>query len=54
VRRRRELLLYLATGAVYIGLGVAFPVFLYSWIVGAGFLMLGVWVIPALVRRLRR
>ena len=54
VRRRRELTLYLTTGAVYIGLGVAFPVFLYSWIVGAGFLMVGVWIIPALIRRLRR
>jgi hypothetical protein len=47
-------MLYLATGAAYIGLGVAFPVLLYTWVVGAGFLMLGVWVIPALVRRLRR
>lgn len=48
------MLLYLIAGAVYIGLGVAFPVLLYSWVVGAGYLLLAVWVLPALWKRLRR
>ncbi len=50
----RELALYLATAAAYISLGVAFPELLISWPVGAGFLLLGVWILPALVRRLLR
>jgi hypothetical protein len=54
VRRHGELLLYLVAGVVYIGLGVAFPALLYSWIVGAGFLLLAVWVLPALWKRFRR
>jgi hypothetical protein len=49
----RELALYLATGAIYVALGVAFPELLFSWPAGAGFLLLGVWILPALVRRLR-
>jgi hypothetical protein len=48
------LLLYLAAGVAYTGLGVAFPVLLYSWVGGTGFLMLAVCVLPALWRRLRR
>ena len=47
------LLLYLAAAAVYITLGVFFPRILLSWVEGAGFLLLAVWVIPALFR-LRR
>ena len=50
----RELALYLATGAVYVTLGVFFPAFLFSWVVGAGFLLLCVCLLPALARRLRR
>ena len=50
----RELALYLATGVAYIALGVAFPELLFSWPVGAGFLLAGVWLLPALVGRLRR
>jgi hypothetical protein len=50
----RELALYLATGAAYIGLGVAFPELLFSWPVGAAFLLLGVWLLPSLLRRLLR
>ena len=50
----RELLLYVAVGVVYIVLGVAFQPMLYSFVVGAGFLLLGVWILPALLRRLFR
>ncbi len=50
----RELALYLATAAAYISLGVAFPELLITFPLGAGFLLLGVWIIPALVRRLFR
>lgn len=49
----RELSLYLAAGAVYIALGVAVPELLFSWIEGAVFLLLAVWVLPALLERLR-
>jgi hypothetical protein len=52
--RRRTLALYLAAGGAYVALGVFFPAFLFSWVVGAGFLLLCVWLLPALVRRLRR
>jgi hypothetical protein len=50
---RRELALYLAAGAGYVAIGVAFPEFLFSWLVGAGFLLVCVIAFPALVRRLR-
>lgn len=50
----RELALYLATGVAYIALGVAFPELLFSWPVGAGFLLLCVWILPAAFRRLVR
>jgi hypothetical protein len=49
----RELALYLAAGVVYIGLGVAVPELLFSWIEGAAFLLMAVWLLPALVARLR-
>jgi hypothetical protein len=49
----RELLLYVAAGVAYIALGVAVPELLFSWIEGAVFLLLAVWVLPALVERLR-
>jgi hypothetical protein len=49
-----EFALYLGAGAVYVAIGVAFPEFLFTWIVGAGFLLFCVVVLPALVRRLRR
>jgi hypothetical protein len=48
-----ELPLYVTAGAAYIGLGVAVPELLFSWIEGAVFLLLAVWVLPALVERLR-
>jgi hypothetical protein len=49
----RELALYLAAGATYIAIGVAWPDLLLSWVEGAGFLLLFVWGLPALYRRLR-
>ena len=48
-----ELAPYLAAAAVYVALGVAVPAFLFSWVVGAVYLLLAVWVVPALLRRLR-
>jgi hypothetical protein len=45
---------YVFAAVSYIALGVLFPVLLYSWIVGAGYLLLCAWVLPALVRRLGR
>ena len=50
----RELALYLAAGAVYVAIGVTFVEFLFSWIVAAGYLLLCVVGLPALVHRLRR
>lgn len=46
------LLLYAAAFAVYVGLGIAVPEFMLSWIVGVGYLLVAVWLVPALVRRL--
>lgn len=43
------LTLYVLAGAVYITLGVFFPRVLLSWVEGAGFLLLAVWLLPALV-----
>lgn len=45
---QRTLALYLAAGAAYVTLGVFYPRFLLSWVEGAGFLLLAVWIIPAL------
>jgi hypothetical protein len=50
----RELGLYAAAGVAYIALGVAFPDLLWSWVEGAAFLVLAVWAVPALVRRVTR
>jgi hypothetical protein len=44
---------YLAAAAVYVVLGVVLPELLLSWIVGVAYLLAAVWVVPALVRRLR-
>ena len=49
----RELALYLAAGAVYVALGVAVPELLFSWVEGAAFLLIAVWVLPALLERFR-
>jgi hypothetical protein len=51
---RRELALYVVAGVVYIAIGVAFPEFLFSWLVAAGYLLVCVVVLPALVRAFRR
>jgi membrane protein implicated in regulation of membrane protease activity len=48
------LVLYLAAAATYIALGVANPDFILSWPEGAAFLLLAVWIVPLLARRLRR
>ena len=50
----RELALYLAAGVAYVAIGVAFPEFLFSWFVAAGYLLVCVVALPALVRRVRR
>ena len=50
-RSRRELLLYLAAAVSYIVLGVFVPEVLRSSIEGIAFLLLVVWVLPELVRR---
>jgi hypothetical protein len=49
----RELVLYVAAGAVYVAIGVTFVEFLFSWVVAAGYLLLCVVVLPALWRRFR-
>jgi hypothetical protein len=49
----RELALYLVAGMAYIALGLLWPDVLLSWVEGAGFLLLAVWILPAVVRRLR-
>ena len=49
----RELAIYLAAGIVYVAIGVAFPEFLFSWVVAAGYLLVCVVVLPAVVRRFR-
>ncbi len=51
---RLSLFLYLAAGAVYVTLGAFFPRVLLSWVEGAGFLLLAVWLLPALARWLLR
>jgi hypothetical protein len=43
------LALYVLAGTVFITLGVFFPRVLLSWVEGAGFLLLAVWLLPALV-----
>jgi hypothetical protein len=49
----RTLGLHLAVAAAYVTLGVFVPQLLISWPVGVGFFLLGVWGVPALVRRRR-
>jgi hypothetical protein len=48
---RVELALYLATGAAYVALGVAFPELLFAWVVAVGFLLVSVVVLPAVWNR---
>jgi hypothetical protein len=49
----KELALYLAAGVVYVALGVAVPELLFSWVEGAAYLLVAVWLLPALWERLR-
>jgi hypothetical protein len=37
----------------YVVLGVAVPELLLSWVGGAAFLLLAVWILPSFARRLR-
>ena len=46
--------LYGAAGIAYITLGVFVKQALSLWLEGAAFLLLAVWLLPALIRRLRR
>jgi hypothetical protein len=50
---RKTLLGYLAAAAVYVALGVILPELLLSWIVGVAYLLVAVWLVPALARRVR-
>jgi uncharacterized membrane protein (DUF485 family) len=50
----RELALYVGAGVVYVAIGVAFPEFLFSWVVAAGYLLGCIVVLPALARLARR
>jgi branched-subunit amino acid transport protein len=45
---------YGLAAAVYIAIGVAYQDFLLSVVVGMGYLVLAMWLLPAIVRRLRR
>ena len=49
----RTLALHAAVAAAYITLGALVPQLLISWVEGVGFYLLGVWGVPAVVRRLR-
>jgi hypothetical protein len=51
---RRELALFVGAGVVYVAIGVAFPEFLFSWAIGAGYLLFCVVVLPMLVRVVSR
>ena len=50
----RELALYLVAGVAYVAIGVAFPEFLFAWVVAVGFLLVSVVVLPLVVGRLLR
>jgi hypothetical protein len=43
---------YCLAAAVYIAIGVAYVDFLLSFWVGLGYLLIVVWLVPAVVRRL--
>jgi hypothetical protein len=49
----KTLALHVGVAAAYVTLGVFVPQVLISWPVGAAFFLVGVCVVPALVRRLR-
>ena len=43
---------YVAAAAVYIGLGVWYTDFLFSFFVGLAYLLLAAWLVPLCVRRI--
>ena len=49
----RTLALHAVVAAAYITLGVLVPQILFSWVEGVAFYLVGVWFVPALVRRVR-
>ena len=49
----RTLAAYLVAAAVYVALGVILPELLLSWIVGVAYLLVAVWLVPTLARRVR-
>jgi hypothetical protein len=49
----RVLALHAVVAAAYVTLGVLVPQILFSWVEGVAFYMLGVWLLPELMRRLR-
>ena len=49
----RTLALYLAAGGVWVAIGVFVPAFMFSWPVTVAYLLVVVWLLPELVRRLR-
>ena len=53
MRFRGELARYVLAAVAYIALGVAVPELLFSWAEGAVFLLLAVWVVPAVLERRR-
>lgn len=54
LRRYHVQLLYGASGIAYITLGVFVPQALALWPEGAAFLLLTVWILPALISRIWR
>ena len=53
-RRVWEPALYAGAAVSYIAIGVFVNEFVLSWVVAFAWLLLWVWVLPTLVRRLRR
>ncbi len=54
LRRYNVQILYGAAGLAYITLGIFVKQALALWIEGAAFLLLTVWLLPALISRIRR
>lgn len=54
LRRYNVQLLYGASGIAYITLGIFVKQALSLWIEGAAFLLVTVWLVPALISRIRR
>ena len=50
---RQTLPLYLGAFALYVTVGVFLPELLLAWPVGVTYLVVAVWLMPALYRRLR-